>query len=73
MKPMLAAEFHKKIHMVPRKRLDDFLAPDYKVFLPDDIKGRGVNTDTLVKNFVKFCNELKEKQENLLLTVSWCN
>ena len=71
MKPMLAADFRKKIHMVPRKRLDDFLAPGYEVFLPDDIEGGEVDTDTLVEDFVKFRQRIEAEAENL--TVSRCN
>ena len=54
MKPMLAPDFRKKVHMIPQTQLVDFLAAGYEEFLPDDVTGGKADTEQMVKDFVTF-------------------
>jgi hypothetical protein len=52
MKPMLSVEFRKKVHMIPQEDLSQFLAPEYELFLPDDIQCGKAPTESIIKNFI---------------------
>jgi hypothetical protein len=62
MKPMLAAEFRKKVHVITGSRLSEFLEAGYEKYLPDDMESGTVDTTQLVKDFVTY----RKKVE------SWC-
>lgn len=54
MKPMLAKDFQKKVHMIPASRLADFLAKGYEQYLPDELEGGTASADDVVKEFVAY-------------------
>ena len=54
MKPMLAADFRKKVHMIPHTELSEHLMKDYMKYLPDDIEGGKVPTEDICKDFVAY-------------------
>jgi len=54
MKPMLAADFRKKVHMIKESELKHHLDPDSLKHLPDDVEVGTVDTEALVKDFVAF-------------------
>ena len=62
MKPMLASDFRKKVHMIPESQLDEFLEKGYEAYLPDDMSSGKAPTDDLVSDFIayrKYAEELK--------------
>eukprot|EP00545_Synedropsis_sp_CCMP1620_P003274 CAMPEP_0119003778 /NCGR_PEP_ID=MMETSP1176-20130426/758_1 /TAXON_ID=265551 /ORGANISM="Synedropsis recta cf, Strain CCMP1620" /LENGTH=284 /DNA_ID=CAMNT_0006955405 /DNA_START=66 /DNA_END=920 /DNA_ORIENTATION=+ len=64
MKTVLASDFRKKVHMIPREELEDFLmegAPDY---LCDDILGGKVETDEMIKDFVTYRKEVEKAESS---------
>jgi hypothetical protein len=54
MKPMLAPDFRKKVHMIPESRLNEFLADGYQQYAPDDMEGGQQNTEQLVRDFITY-------------------
>ena len=54
MKPMLAPDFRRKVHMIPEYELDKFLMDGYQQFLPDDIKLGKVPTNEMIDDFIKY-------------------
>lgn len=54
MKPMLAKDFQKKVHMIKEDQLGDFLMEGYREYLPDDIKSGKVSTENIVNDFIEF-------------------
>lgn len=54
MKPMLAPDFRKKVHMIPEEDLKSFLAEGYETYLPDDTAHGKASTQELVEDFVTF-------------------
>jgi hypothetical protein len=54
MKPMLAADFRKKVHMIPESDLPKFLEAGYESYLPDDTETGTVDTAQLVQDFVTY-------------------
>jgi CRAL/TRIO domain len=61
MKPMLAKEFRKKVHVIPESRLHEFLEAGFETYLPNDVAALGkANTDELVKDFVAYCKKVEE-------------
>lgn len=54
MKPMLAADFRKKVHMIKEDKLGDFLMEGYEEYLPDDMKSGKASTGTIVDDFIKY-------------------
>jgi hypothetical protein len=54
MKPMLAPDFRKKVHMIPESNLSEFLQPGFEAYLPDDMETGTVNTTQLVEDFVTY-------------------
>jgi len=62
MKPMLAADFRKKVHMIPDSRLEEFLADDYQTYLPDDVSKGMVDTDVMVEDFIAFRKNVESEK-----------
>jgi hypothetical protein len=54
MKPMLAPDFRKKVHMIPEHKLEEFLQAGYQTYLPDDCEGGKASTQELVEDFVAY-------------------
>jgi hypothetical protein len=54
MKPMLAADFRTKVHMIPMEKLPEFLMEGYESYLPDDTTTGKAPTDDIVKDFIQY-------------------
>mmetsp|Transcript_21262 Transcript_21262/g.32706 ORF Transcript_21262/g.32706 Transcript_21262/m.32706 type:complete len:295 (-) Transcript_21262:117-1001(-) len=54
MKPMLAADFRKKVHVIPSTELSEHLMKDYLEYLPDDMEGGKLSTEDICKDFVAY-------------------
>ena len=64
MKPMLASDFRKKVHMIPETELHNFLAGDFKKDLPDDLECGGADTEGLVKDYVAYRKYIEAAKSN---------
>jgi len=60
MKTMLAADFRKKVQMIPRSKLGEFLMERYQEYLCDDIFGGDANTGQMVKDFITYRKAIEE-------------
>lgn len=54
MKPMLASDFRKKVHMIQESDLKNFLAEGFESVLPDDVACGKASTADIVKDFVEY-------------------
>jgi len=54
MKPMLASEFRKKVHVIPESDLPKFLQSGFETYLPDDTVQGKADTQALVEDFVTY-------------------
>lgn len=54
MKPMLAADFRKKVCMIPESALSQYLEAGYEKYLSDDMHSGTVDTSQMVKDFVTY-------------------
>jgi hypothetical protein len=54
MKSMLAADFRKKVHMIPERDLPQFLASGFETYLPDDTEAGKADTQSIVEDFVTY-------------------
>lgn len=54
MKPMLASDFRKKVHMIKEEEMFQFLEDNAKEFLPDDVAAGTVDTEALVQDFITY-------------------
>ncbi|GAX22111.1 hypothetical protein FisN_6Hh359 [Fistulifera solaris] len=54
MKPMLAADFRKKVHVIPEADLPQFLMPGFESYLPDDADTGKAPSDEIVADFIKY-------------------
>ena len=53
MKPMLSEDFRKKVHMIKYGGMEEFLAPGYEEYLPDDIFSGRQDTDEIIYEFIQ--------------------
>lgn len=60
---MLAADFRRKVRMIPAARLPEFLADDYLAFLPDDLDGGKVPTEQLIQDFITYRKHVEGTDE----------
>uniref|UniRef100_A0A6U2FXP7 CRAL-TRIO domain-containing protein n=1 Tax=Pseudictyota dubia TaxID=2749911 RepID=A0A6U2FXP7_9STRA len=60
MKPMLAADFRKKVHMIPCSQLNDHLEDNFVDKLPDDIDIGKADTQAMVSDFVAYRKFVEE-------------
>lgn len=60
MKPMLAADFRKKVHMIPESQLNDYLTDGFEEYLPDDIGCGKASTEQMVDDFIQYRKFLEE-------------
>mmetsp|Transcript_4544 Transcript_4544/g.11909 ORF Transcript_4544/g.11909 Transcript_4544/m.11909 type:complete len:278 (-) Transcript_4544:322-1155(-) len=55
MKPMLASDFRKKVHMIPEDKLGEFFAEGYEAYMPnDDIQAGKASMKDMVQDFVAY-------------------
>jgi hypothetical protein len=54
MKPMLAPDFRKKVHMIGESDLFNFLGEGYENYLPTDLAAGKLDADELVRDFVTY-------------------
>jgi hypothetical protein len=54
MKPMLSADFRKKVSVIPESELSNFLSKGFEEFLPDEFTDGRASTDDIVKDFVAY-------------------
>lgn len=54
MKPMLTADFRKKVHIIPEEKLGEFLMDSYEDYLPDDFKSGKASTIDMVNDFIDY-------------------
>merc|ERR1712151_403688 len=59
MKPMLAKDFQKKVHIIPAKDLDKYLAKGYEQYLPDELEGGMADVNRIVREFVEMRKDLE--------------
>ena len=59
MKPMLAPDFRKKVHVIPQSQVGEFLMDGYPEFLCDDMEGGKANTDEMVRDFIAYRKEVE--------------
>ena len=64
MKPMLSADFRKKVHIIPESDLPNFLAGDFEKDLPDDFECGGADTEGLVKDYVAYRKYIEAAKSN---------
>jgi len=64
MKSMLAADFRKKVHMIPETELHNFLAGDFKKDVPDDLECGGADTEGLAKDYVAYRKYIEAAKSN---------
>ena len=62
MKPMLASDFRKKVHVIDESDISQFLMDGYVSYLPDEMQDGEVNTDDLVKDFVTYRKSVEEEK-----------
>jgi hypothetical protein len=54
MKPMLAPDFRKKVHMIAESNLFKFLGEGSENYLPTDLAAGKLDADELVRDFVTY-------------------
>ena len=59
MKGMLASDFRKKVHIIPRSEVGEFLMEGYSEFLCDDMEGGRASTDEMVSDFIAYRKEVE--------------
>mmetsp|Transcript_5433 Transcript_5433/g.13600 ORF Transcript_5433/g.13600 Transcript_5433/m.13600 type:complete len:265 (+) Transcript_5433:232-1026(+) len=52
MKPMLAKDFQKKVHIIHASQLCEFLGEGYEQFLPNELEGGMANPEEIVNDFI---------------------
>lgn len=60
MKTVLAADFRKKVKMIPRAQVGEYLMEGSAEYLCDDISGGKVDTDQMVKDFITYRKEIEK-------------
>jgi len=61
MKPMLAADFRKKVFIIYEDELMEHLAAGAEEFLPDETKKGQANTDAIVQDFITYRKHVESK------------
>lgn len=54
MKSMLSNTFRRKVHMIPEKKLDKYLAFGYEKYLPSEMKTGRLDVPVLVDDFIRY-------------------
>lgn len=58
MKSVMPADFRKKVHMIPKTKIGEFLMDEYPEFLCDDCEGGKANTGEMVRDFIVYRKEV---------------
>jgi hypothetical protein len=53
-RPLLAADFRKKVHMIPESELPTFFPDLFTMMLPDDADTGQAPTDKMVADFISY-------------------
>lgn len=61
MKPMLASDFRKKVHVIKEEDMMQYLAADAADYLPDETEKGKVNTDEIVQDFIAYRKHVEAK------------
>ena len=61
MKPMLAADFRKKVHMIPEDKLGEFFEDGFEAYLPDDVASGKAPTAAMVQDYVAYRKSIESK------------
>lgn len=61
MKPMLAASFRKKVHMIKETDLSRFLKPGFEKYIPNEFNAGLAKVDDLVRDFVAYRKFIEQK------------
>ena len=54
MRPMLAPDFRKKVHVIPESKIAEHLEHGFETYLPDETELGKADTDALVEDFVTY-------------------
>ena len=54
MKPMLASDFRKHVHMIDESELGTYLEKGFEASLPNEFPSGEANTDELVSDFIRY-------------------
>lgn len=54
MKPMLAPDFRKKVHVIPEAKVSQFLEPGFESYLPSEMAHGKADVEELCQNFVTY-------------------
>ena len=54
MKPMLAPDFRKKVHVIKESKIGDYLMEGYETYLPDETATGKADTEGMVEDFVTY-------------------
>jgi hypothetical protein len=54
MKPMLSADFRKKVSVIPESELSNYLSKGFEEYLPDELADGRASTDDMVKDFIAY-------------------
>jgi hypothetical protein len=60
MKPMLAPDFRKKVHMIAESDLSKFLGEGHEKYLPTDLTNGKLDADELLQDFVTYCKRVEQ-------------
>jgi hypothetical protein len=52
MKPMLAPDFRKKVHVIPESKIGEYLEQGFETYLPDETDQGKADTQAMVEDFV---------------------
>lgn len=61
MKPMLSADFRKKVFVIKEDVMYDHLAEDAVDYLPDETEKGKANTDEIVQDFITYRKHVEGK------------
>lgn len=59
MKPMLAPDFRKKVHVIPEAKVEKYLAPGFETYLPDECEHGKADTQAMVEDFVTYRKKIE--------------
>ena len=62
MKPMLAPDFRKKVHVIKESKIGDFFMEGYETYLPNETATGKADTEAMVEDFVTY-RKAAEKSE----------
>lgn len=54
MKPMLAPDFRKKVHVIKEAKLGEYLEAGFETYLPDETESGKANTQALIEDYVTY-------------------